>query len=347
MRRYDASEKPIQVAYASEVSEDGSARRIFTMIRRDNRVVLAPLGHMTCELDFQSFDISKPFQTFNSSGVLVDIEPLGEFGSNVPEMSDEDPVVHLANSFLVASLKFVDDHKVPDSTETVVLLKDLLMYYPETAKAVANQISDALGPSFLYTFEIGEIERNSSLIHNGYSPNNYVLTNEYCNENFNDENLFQDVNSIVGPYVHSKKHKDYQMYLADFLSFYKDSDKPTVSIKAPVKSIEISEYDNLPSLQSRKDFRQQVLHRVQKMDPNFEKEGHLANVLEYSNMTKQALENQCNEDYKNYHSNDFYKFRLQMSCEAMSIFYGKTLLFDLKKRPRSPTRSPTQSDLRE
>jgi hypothetical protein len=335
LRRYNSSDAQIQVAYAAEVNEDGSARRLFTMIRRNGVVVMAPLGHMTCELDLQSFEISKPFQTFNSSGLLVDIEPLGEFGSSVPELHDQDPVVHLAGSFLVASVKFLDDKKVPDETESVVLLKDLLMYYNETAHCVGNQLSDALGPSFMYTFEIGEIEKNSTSL-SLYSPSNYQLTKEYCETNFTAENnLFQDVSSIVGPYIPSIKHSDFQMYLADFLSFYSAKDKPEAPKPKTIKAIEISEYDDLPSLQSRKDFRQQVLHRAQDFDDGLAKEGHLDKILEYSNMTRERLEIQCAEDYKMYHENQYWKFRLQMSCEAMSIFYGKTMLFDLKKRPRA------------
>jgi hypothetical protein len=341
MRRY----ADVKVAYAAEVNEDGSANRLFTMVGHGTSVILAPLGHLsatTLDID-ATWDITSKkgsFKTYNSTGDIVDIEPLGEFGASLPKLKDNNVSLQIAGHFLVASVHFVDDTGQPDDKETVVLLKDLLKHYPQTTDTISKQLSDALGPSYLYTFEIGEIETNSEIaqIKNSYSPYNIKMNEKYAEENFNEQNLFKSVKSIVGPYRPTKAHPEFQMYVADFLSFASKDDMPEaedpIAVQVPLKPD--NPEDNMPSLQSRKDFRQQVLHRVQKM-PDLEKfteEGHLDAIMKYSNMSKIELIEQCELDYQKYHDNNFTKFRLLMSCEAMSVLYGTTLTFDLRKRKR-------------
>jgi len=377
-RRYD---EDIDIAYACEVYEDGATRRIFTMVRRPDNVVLVPFGDLTAStLELRTWDLTTNadiFQTYNNQGELVDIEPLGEFHAKLPKRNlDCVPTLQLAGAFLVASVLFMDEDGVSDEKETVVLVKDLLRGYPETASAISKQLSEALGNSFLYTFEIGEIEANAKVLANNhklcYSPNNYYLSKKYRTENFDDPYLFTPISSIVGPYRPSKMHKGFHMYAADFLSFYSNKDKPDIAqplgalvaaaaaaspvpmdVAEPVVPIEPAappevpkvpmvpevsqdEDGTLPSLQSRKDFRQQVLHRVQEMPDleQFTSEGHLDAILKYSNMTKSALEKQCNDDFEKYHENNFCKFRLLMSCEAMSVFYGKVMKYDFTKKRR-------------
>jgi hypothetical protein len=364
-RRYD---EDIDIAYAVEVRECGSARRIFTMVRRPDNVVLVPFGDLTAStLELRTWDLTTNgdiFQTYNNQGELVDIEPLGEFHAKLPKMNiDCVPTLQLAGAFLVASVLFMDEDGVNDEKETVVLVKDLLKWYPETAERISKQLSEALGNSFLYTFEIGEIEANAKVLANNhklcYSPNNYYISKKYRTENFDDPYLFTPISSIVGPYRPSKAHKGFHMYAADFLSFYSDKDKPDMAqplgalvaaaaaaspippAAAPAEPAEPepaaeTEDGTLPSLQSRKDFRQQVLHRVQEMPDleQFTSDGHLDAILKYSNMTKAELQKQCNDDFEKYHESNFWKFRLLMSCEAMSVFYGTIMKYDFTKKRR-------------
>ena len=365
LRRYDEN---IDIGYACEVNEDGTARRIFTMIRRPDNVVLVPFGDLTAStLELRTWDLTTNgdvFQTYNNQGELVDVEPLGEFHAKLPKMNpDSVPTLQLAGAFLVASVLFMDDDGVNDEKETVVLVKDLLKKYPGTANAISKQISEALGHSFLYTFEISEIEANAKVLADAhklcYSPNNYYVSKKYRTENFDDPYLFTPISSIVGPYRPSKAHKAFHMYAADFLSFYSDKDKPDIveplgalvaaaaaaspvpmAVESPKpaapKPEPPTEDDDMPSLQSRKDFRQQVLHRVQEMPDleQFTSEGHLDAILKYSNMTKSQLQKQCDDDFEKYHENNFCKFRLLMSCEAMSVFYGKVVKYDFTKKRR-------------
>ena len=392
MRRYDDD---LRVAYGCEVNEDGSARRLFTMIKRPDNVVLVPFGDLTAStLELRTWDLSTAgdvFQTYNYQGLLVEIEPLGEFHAKLPKLCpDSEPTLQLAGSFLVASVLFMDDDNERDEKETVVLVKDLIKKYPSTVNSISKQLSDALGHSFLYTFEIGEIDLNCKVLSEAhklcFSPENYFVSKKYCDDNFQDPYLFTPVSSIVGPYRPSKSHKAFHMYAADFLSFYSEKDKPDKIVQwtaplgaliaaaadaspmpeqpaaqpsMPVPPVHVvlkpaaeptePEDGSMPSPQSRKDFRQQVLHRVQEMPDleQFTNDGHLKAILNYSNMTKSQLEKQCADDFEKYHENNFYKFRLLMSCEAMSVLYGKIMKYDFTKKRRREDDREASAHLRE
>jgi hypothetical protein len=200
------SAKPLSVAHIFV-----GKSQLFTLIRRSATDILVPFGDCYAQEPLKSKEIKiSSFETFNSTGSLVTMEPIAEFGSKL-QILKKIGSIQISGHYWSCNVLFCNEDGIVDDEESVVLLKDLLKHYPESVSNVYEQLK-----AYVAILEMSSNDFDSQALALSeqspisFSPNNYMLKKQFFET--------KPIDFIIAPIKPCRKHPHYKMYLADFIT---------------------------------------------------------------------------------------------------------------------------------